>query len=82
MTLHRIPTDTAGAAEMRWAKMNSGGPNRNVLILIILSSVAAPLAFRVAVLGGLDWLEQAVRDQLLALSLAVALLALSKETRR
>jgi hypothetical protein len=62
--------------------MDGGVPSKNVLILIILSSAAAPLAFRVAVLGGLDWLEQAVRDQLLALSLALALLTLFKETRR
>lgn len=63
--------------------MNGGsGSNGNVLILIILCLLAPPLAFHLAtILGGLDELEQAVRDQVLLLSLAVTLLALFKETR-
>lgn len=62
---------------------NDSGPSKNALIVIIVSSVAAPLAFRLAaVLGELDWLEQVVEDQILALSLAVALLAFFREARR
>ncbi|HEX6469896.1 MAG TPA: hypothetical protein VF069_12435 [Streptosporangiaceae bacterium] len=61
---------------------SGGTPSRNLLILIIVLSVAVALTLRVTASAGLDWMEQTVRDQLLVLSLAVALLALFKETRR
>jgi hypothetical protein len=57
------------------------GSNKNVVILIILSLLAS-LAFQLAtLLGGLDELERVLEDQVLLLSLAVTLLALFKETR-
>lgn len=58
------------------------GSDKNLLILIILSLLVPPLTFQLATaLGGLDVLEQILKGQVLLLSLAVALLALFKETR-